>query len=665
MKSPFRYPGGKSRRGVQEKIRHHFPQKFREYREPFVGGGGVFFATSSHLKRWINDMHSGLIAVYKAFEERPETFIGMCRNIEPMGNEDEIPTKKKEKKYNRRLGQIFESFKTDTLGDQALRYFFLNRTVWGGRVNYKIPSRLYYSNPEGWNIVRHKRLEEAADHVKGAKISCGDFAPLLEKSGDDVLIYCFLPGSLVRNYNEEWVPIEEIQINDVVWGNKKVLRTMRRHYVGKIVSVNVQSSPYLLTVTPEHPVLRMEKRKEGTRQDTRDVKKLSDAMEFVRADKLQVGDYLCVPHDDGREVSQFDWKYKRVSNQVGRVSFCPDDELLGELIGLYLAEGHLGKSGGTELYYSTFFSFSIDETDTLAVRVKEIVRKIFGIDAKIKPKCPHPTSTQVHVYSRDVTNFIEQWVLGKIAYEKRFNNQLLTAALVTQKAILKGWLQGDGGIERQRKGKYKLVGTTTSKELALQMYHIALRCGLRPSFKLRTSNTENRKRPIWDVYFGISEDIRKLGWHSDAKRCCATRRIVNGYVLSRVKEINYLEYSGSVYNLRVDGDHLLCVDNIITHNCDPPYVVNTEMPATDQQYEHNFTLEDHKRFVECVKSCDHKVCISYDDCDLVRSWFSDPKFRLYETDWKYSGSSLPQKKTGKEVIITNYDPFQKQSIVSG
>ena len=40
----FRYPGGKSRPYVQQQILRLLPNDFSEYREGFVGGGGVFGA---------------------------------------------------------------------------------------------------------------------------------------------------------------------------------------------------------------------------------------------------------------------------------------------------------------------------------------------------------------------------------------------------------------------------------------------------------------------------------------------------------------------------------------------------------------------------------------------------------------------------------------------
>lgn len=192
MISPFRYPGGKSK--VQQKILARAPEHFVEYREPFVGGGGVFFGVNPIGKRrWINDKHPGLIEVYKALRDRPLEFIKMCKDILPEQPGEEEFSRGKGRKYNKRLWEVFEKLKLNEDCDQALRYFFVNRTVWMGRVNYDLPSRLYYSVPEGWNIVKTDRLEQAAIYLCDVVITCGDYLPLLEAPGDEVWIYCDPP----------------------------------------------------------------------------------------------------------------------------------------------------------------------------------------------------------------------------------------------------------------------------------------------------------------------------------------------------------------------------------------------------------------------------------------------------------------------------------------
>ncbi len=60
IRSPLRYPGGKSR--AVDRIASLIPS-FEEYREPFVGGGSVFFYLKQKFpakKFWINDKYAEL-----------------------------------------------------------------------------------------------------------------------------------------------------------------------------------------------------------------------------------------------------------------------------------------------------------------------------------------------------------------------------------------------------------------------------------------------------------------------------------------------------------------------------------------------------------------------------------------------------------------------------
>jgi DNA adenine methylase len=204
MRSIFRYPGGKTRGPIQRWILSHRPPDMKEYREPFVGGGGVFFALKPQWvrSRWINDLHPGLIAVYRALAECPNQFIALCRAVPPAlpgeeetfpGAPDGTPGVKDGKPVNARLKAKFDEVCLNEECDQAFRYFFVNRTVFGGRVNYDRPSRLYFSKPEGWDVVKGNALDMAARHVEGAHITCGDFEPLFAEPGDDVWIYADPP----------------------------------------------------------------------------------------------------------------------------------------------------------------------------------------------------------------------------------------------------------------------------------------------------------------------------------------------------------------------------------------------------------------------------------------------------------------------------------------
>ena len=62
LKSPLRYPGGKSK--AVKNILPLVPY-FEEYREPFVGGGSVFLSLLQKYpekKYWINDLYLDLFS---------------------------------------------------------------------------------------------------------------------------------------------------------------------------------------------------------------------------------------------------------------------------------------------------------------------------------------------------------------------------------------------------------------------------------------------------------------------------------------------------------------------------------------------------------------------------------------------------------------------------
>ncbi len=203
LKSPFRFPGGKSKKSIRQRILKYAPKIYHEFRSPFVGGGGIFFAIDPNIKRWINDIDIDLISVYKALKERSEEFIEICKEIEPQRKSEPLTSTKPggKKIYNARLKNIFDKFVENEHKniDPALRYFFINRVVWYGRVNYDMPSRLYYSNPQGWNIVKTNVLEKAAKFLQDTSISTRDYCFLLEEHGHCVWIYADPP--YIKNTN--------------------------------------------------------------------------------------------------------------------------------------------------------------------------------------------------------------------------------------------------------------------------------------------------------------------------------------------------------------------------------------------------------------------------------------------------------------------------------
>jgi DNA adenine methylase len=186
----FRYPGGKSKKRIREQIISKFPN-YKEFRDVMVGGGGIFFHIPTSKKRWINDIDNNLISVYNSLKDDSVNFIKKCRQIEGVRKEDGLVSSKPGGKalYNARLKSHFDELKNDKNADPALKYLFVNRTVWGGRVNYEIESRMYFSNPQGWNLVHTQKMEQAAKILQGVTTTSLSYEEVLHAEGEDVMIY--------------------------------------------------------------------------------------------------------------------------------------------------------------------------------------------------------------------------------------------------------------------------------------------------------------------------------------------------------------------------------------------------------------------------------------------------------------------------------------------
>ena len=72
LKTPLRYPGGKSR--AVKKMAEFFPlfSDYKEFREPFVGGGSVALYITQmypHLDIWVNDLYEPLYNFWRELQE--------------------------------------------------------------------------------------------------------------------------------------------------------------------------------------------------------------------------------------------------------------------------------------------------------------------------------------------------------------------------------------------------------------------------------------------------------------------------------------------------------------------------------------------------------------------------------------------------------------------
>ncbi len=75
LKTPLRYPGGKSR--ALSKLFQYIPnlKDYTEYREPFVGGGSVALEIGKrypHLDIWVNDLYGPLYNFWRVLQDQSD-----------------------------------------------------------------------------------------------------------------------------------------------------------------------------------------------------------------------------------------------------------------------------------------------------------------------------------------------------------------------------------------------------------------------------------------------------------------------------------------------------------------------------------------------------------------------------------------------------------------
>src|SRR5688572_7769698 len=125
LKSPLRYPSGKSR-AVQQ-MKFLLPDDFTEYREPFVGGGSFFIYLKQirpDLKIWINDLNPELYWFWKYAQSDSER---LAR---------EVAKFKKRRTNGQRLFNELVKVNSNELTEfeRAVRFFILNRITFSGVV---------------------------------------------------------------------------------------------------------------------------------------------------------------------------------------------------------------------------------------------------------------------------------------------------------------------------------------------------------------------------------------------------------------------------------------------------------------------------------------------------------------------------------------------------
>lgn len=176
IKSPLRYPGGKSR--SVDLIATIIPE-FDEFREPFLGGGSIFIHTKQRYpnkKFWINDLYFELYKFWEMTQKDVNALIDKVyewRNQFPVGKE-----------LHKFLNENLANF-NDL--ERGAAFFIYNRITFSG-------TSLSGGFSEGAFTGRFtessiQRLNQFAKVINGSTITNLDYEALVKREGENVFIF--------------------------------------------------------------------------------------------------------------------------------------------------------------------------------------------------------------------------------------------------------------------------------------------------------------------------------------------------------------------------------------------------------------------------------------------------------------------------------------------
>lgn len=172
---------------------------------------------------------------------------------------------------------------------------------------------------------------------------------------------------------------------------------------------------------------------------------------------------------------------------------------------------------------------------------------------------------------------------------------------------------------RERHSFYKNYPTYDEFDIAKKTYYLN-----------RTSYCGIIHKPAWGYATGKSSPPENWGkFLSNAHKKLINVKITNS------------DFSEVIKAPAESGPVLLYLD--------PPYY----KADTKRAYIHPFDEKEHQRLAKLLKETEHYFCLSYDDCDEVRSLYDWAN--IYERSWFYNTANTTGNRiVGNELIITNY-----------
>ena len=186
FKTPLRYPGGKSR--ACKKMDPYFPdlKNFKEYREPFFGGGSVAIHVAKkypHLDIWVNDLYEPLYNFWRVLRNDGKRLQEILTELKYRYPEP-VSAKRlflEAKKYlDPKPGQFGRSFPIHYEGEdlwRAVSFYIVNKCSFSGLTESSSFSK--QASESNFSMRGIEKLQGYSQIIKDRKITNLSYEQLL------------------------------------------------------------------------------------------------------------------------------------------------------------------------------------------------------------------------------------------------------------------------------------------------------------------------------------------------------------------------------------------------------------------------------------------------------------------------------------------------------
>ena len=228
LKTCLRYPGGKSK--ATKTLAPWYPENFKEYREPFIGGGSVAFYTTQaypEVPIWINDLYVPLYNFWVQLrdngEELSERLKEIKTKVSDFGSQDE-----KDSAHKELFNQTRVEINNQDGIDRAVSFFILNKCSFSGLTENSTFS--VTASRSNFSFVGIDKLKSYSKLMKDWKITNIDYSEVMNDPGEEVFVFLDPP----------------YDIKDFLYGKD---REMHKSFDHDLFAENVHKCPHKFMIT--------------------------------------------------------------------------------------------------------------------------------------------------------------------------------------------------------------------------------------------------------------------------------------------------------------------------------------------------------------------------------------------------------------------------------